>query len=350
MSSAINETFHKKSFLKSGGIYGRGGRVYLFLGERKSSSHRPPGPSLCRRSFFDESPLLWESFEQTLELDYKQAGTLFDFHPQSRRWKSPEFGDFEKQFLWIREAFAKKGLKKGVPYAFETSPQTAGSQELESMIASGLKHDQGFLFGEWNHQGGILGLTPEILLSQKSEKQFETMALGGTCTLQEFEINPHGFFEDKKQREEHGWIVSDIKKQLAPLANLSIGELAFAQTPTLVHLWTPIEFEIKNKVDINDLILALHPTAALACSPHHLWKSIMTPLNQWCPRGDFGAPFGVSLGSNRMDFVVAIRCLIWDNTGFKLGSGCGVVTNSDLKEEWQELENKRESVKRIFGL
>ena len=48
--------------------------------------------------------------------------------------------------------------------------------------------------------------------------------------------------------------------------------------------------------------------------------------------------------------VVAIRMLVWKGSEVWLPSGCGVIAESRLVNEWRELRLKRDAVKSVFGL
>ena len=63
----------------------------------------------------------------------------------------------------------------------------------------------------------------------------------------------------------------------------------------------------------------------------------------------FGAPFGVVI-DGEFTSVVAIRNISWKEDAVFLPSGCGVIEESSLQNEWNELELKRQFVKKIFGL
>ena len=342
--------FDKKSFLESGALYAKGRSVFLLWGKRKTSLQCPLGMAICKRDFFDEGPLLWQNFERGVELSREEALDFFNFKFKNWHWISPRFENFEKQFFFLKRTFVEKDLKKGVPYVFETSRERVSRENLESMIASGLRQDRGFLFGEWDGEQGTIGLSPELLISQQSPKRFKTMAVAATLTQEEFERNPDQLLKDGKQVEEHKWVVEDIKNQLSGLTEFKVGQRTTIKTSTLVHLLTPIEFEVKNQWTVDQVVNYLHPTAALGCYPRELWKTIMKRFNQWIPRDSFGAPFGFSFRSKWVDFVVSIRSVIWNSESMKLGSGCGIVPLSEIEKEWRELRNKRESVKKVFRL
>jgi menaquinone-specific isochorismate synthase len=48
--------------------------------------------------------------------------------------------------------------------------------------------------------------------------------------------------------------------------------------------------------------------------------------------------------------LVAIRNLLWDETGSRIGTGCGIVASSQMEKEWQELASKRDFVYDLLGI
>ena len=67
-------------------------------------------------------------------------------------------------------------------------------------------------------------------------------------------------------------------------------------------------------------------------------------------RGLFGAPIVFSISRNEFLGLVAIRCLIWNFEGSKIGSGGGLVSSSQFEKEWGELKLKRDSVYQALGI
>ena len=98
----------------------------------------------------------------------------------------------------------------------------------------------------------------------------------------------------------------------------------------------------------NQLISKLHPTPALGVYPRRLDYSILEELTNSKLRKRYGAPFGVCLPNGDAQVVVAIRNIQWQEATFSLGTGCGIVEESNLDKEWDELALKRSSVRSIF--
>jgi menaquinone-specific isochorismate synthase len=94
----------------------------------------------------------------------------------------------------------------------------------------------------------------------------------------------------------------------------------------------------------------LHPTAALGIFPRSV--EAFSRLRQFPTqfrRRSFGAPFGLVF-EKTVFIVVGIRSFFWRDSQIEIFSGCGVTEKSQFEEEVEELELKRESVKRMFKL
>ncbi len=347
MIMALLQDFDQKQFLKSGALFSQQGQVFLFWGQRKTLNERPTGPAIGLCDFFLETPLQWLVFEKTLHLDKAQAQSLFLPTEKTLDWSEADFSHFQKQFVEAKSLFEENILKKIVPYVFEKSKDPIDFSLLSSMIFNGLKAEQGYLYGSWDNGSGLLGLSPEILI-QQNKNHFSTMALAGTTTLKAFDENPHDFLEDQKQKNEHRWVIQDIKEQLTPSGLLLVGETQIHRAVSLVHWMTPIELTSHQNLKIEDLVVKLHPTPALGAYPREYAFPILKKWNKFEPRSYFGAPFGFSENLEKALFVVAIRNILWDQSGLRIGSGCGVVEESDVDREWLELKNKRNNVKNIF--
>ena len=77
----------------------------------------------------------------------------------------------------------------------------------------------------------------------------------------------------------------------------------------------------------------------------------MDLLKEWreslnCPP-EFGAPFGL-LRDGEFEALVAIRMIAWQGDDYFLPSGCGVIEESRLVNEWRELALKRSAVRDLL--
>lgn len=260
-------------------------------------------------------------------------------------WQKPDKADFLNVFELILNEMDKGTLKKAVPVAFEVT-KTAISDALKAhLILSVLRSDHGgFGYGFWDDTGGIIGLTPELLFAHKGDK-VETMALAGTSK------NAEELISDAKLKVEHQLVVQDIHERLGQLGRVSVGESAPEQFGSIYHLKTPVQLVPKpDQGHFEDLVTALHPTAALGVFPRTFDWQWLRNLGGLRRRRHYGAPIGLRSESGQGICFVAIRNIQWDTQEMWISSGAGMLAESDPEKEWSELELKRELTKKILGL
>lgn len=301
-------------------------------------------------SFFgqDLNKQYWKTGESDHFFGHQEmAEQLSGVTTSSRRifWREPPFEGFRDKFYEANVYFKKGSLKKIVPIVFEEASVTVTAQMLSEWLAAALSRQaQGNLFGIWDLKKGegILGLTPEKLFS-KNENVVETMALAGT---QVFE--GHDLMSDLKERKEHRIVVDSLIQSLERFGDVEVGETREWQPSSLKHLRT--DLRLITSASDQELLKQLHPTPALGGDPQKKALEVLQAWDQNILREGFGAPFGWTSGPSESCYVVAIRCLIWKAGQLRLGSGCGIVAESQLETEWNELKIKRQSVKEIFGI
>ncbi|MGZ3722597.1 MAG: chorismate-binding protein [Bdellovibrionales bacterium] len=209
----------------------------------------------------------------------------------------------------------------------------------KSMNVTDLRYSYGFEYaGE-----GMCGVTPELLFAVKNGI-LKTMALAGTGAA-----GGPSLLKDKKEMHEHNLVIEHISAELTRWGTPEVGDTIERSYGALKHLYTPLQVRLKQRPEFMELVVRLHPTAALGGWPRK-------PAVEWLEkqdfhegRGRFGAPFGYVRGQE-MFCVVAIRCLQWWGTRAILSAGCGVVEGSQSLREWNELQLKRRSICTSLGL
>ncbi len=76
----------------------------------------------------------------------------------------------------------------------------------------------------------------------------------------------------------------------------------------------------------------------------------MREADKLARRRTFGAPFGLEREDHSAIALVAIRNVQWQSDRLRIGSGAGQLPESTLEREFEELRQKREQVKALFGL
>lgn len=327
-----------------------------------TSENRHENCAIYAPDFYLREPCPWKSTAQWDLVSRDHFASLFmtvighNVNCEQIQWQEPLEAGFASTWLRIQEGFRQRGLLKAVPVVFaKGETDLLGEDSRLSLLAklSALPRHL-YVYGMWSSTAGLLGATPELLFERSSQGPIQTVALAGTRGKE----NPRAaeiLLNDPKERFEHQLVIDDLRERLSAVGDVEIGATDVLELPTLYHLRTPIQVLPRENSTFQGLIERLHPTPALGVAPRDLGFSEMRRWDDWAEeRGRFGAPFGASYGGGgelpREICVVAIRNIQWQGHEVRLGSGCGVVGESHLSREWQELALKRESVKGMLGL
>ncbi|MBK9324164.1 MAG: chorismate-binding protein [Bdellovibrionaceae bacterium] len=268
----------------------------------------------------------------------------------SINWEPAEFQSFRFSYDSILQRIQKDSLKKAVPVVFERSKEVPDKKRLAAYIENLVSAPESlFVYGFWQSGIGTLGATPELLLRKQGDL-LKTMALAGTYVKAEKQTS--SLMENLKERLEHDLVVQDILLTLGDYGALTQKGPEILDLPTLLHLKTEIECQLtqSENFDFFAACRGLHPTPALGVSPREYGYQWMQELPEQADRQGFGAPWGVQWSEDEALCLVAIRNLQWSSSGSRIGSGCGIVAQSQLEREWSELFEKRQSVKKVLGL
>jgi menaquinone-specific isochorismate synthase len=171
------------------------------------------------------------------------------------------------------------------------------------------------------------------------------MALAGTARSEERIL----FAVDEKEIREHEFVAQTLISKLSDLGMVIRRERDILNLGKLIHFQTLIKVELYQYEKIKTLIARMHPTPALGSLPRT--ADTLAQLREWrdrlaCP-AVFGAPFGL-LREGDFEALVAIRMVAWKGEEVLVPSGCGLIQESRLVNEWRELALKRSSVKELF--
>lgn len=268
-------------------------------------------------------------------------------------WQEPQFEDYDKVFSKAQIEFKQNQLRKIVPVVFETATQDMSIEKIKSLFVSILKTPKNQHAYGYSYQGqGMMGCSPELLLKVDSQK-LSTMALAGTQSKAASKENT--LLQDSKELKEHELVIEDIKYMLNYFSNepVEVSKTYVQELPHLWHLKTDIYQNINSKKSPKEYlkqILKMHPTPALGVAPREYNFQNMQDFESPVDREYYGAPFSILMNSSDLQVlsIVAIRNIQWNQNQIKLGSGAGVIEQSEVQKEWQELKAKRNSVKKIF--
>ncbi|TXL58161.1 isochorismate synthase [Cerasibacillus terrae] len=190
----------------------------------------------------------------------------------------------------------------------------------------------------------FVGATPEQLINVEGN-QLQSMCVAGTAprgrTDEEDERLNNELFHDKKNREEHDYVVQMIRQSIEPFCY----KIDIPNTPTvyplknLQHLYTPVTAILKSGQHLFDLIDTLHPTPALGGTPKDTALAFIRE-HEHLDRGWYGAPIGWIDCHDNGEFAVAIRSALIQEKEASLFAGCGIVKDSDTQTEYEETKIK----------
>jgi len=216
------------------------------------------------------------------------------------------------------------------------------------VILSRLKDntDNCFHFLFQTHNGNcFIGATPERLYYRK-EKELYCEALAGTRprgnNAEDDTKYADKLFNSEKELREQKLVTESIVEAIRSLVVTDIENMDMS--PTLLkldqvqHLKTRFKVELKSTISDNDLISAIHPTAAVGGYPKNKIMDDIYIFEQF-DRGWYAAPVGW-IGQQSSEFAVAIRCGLISRNKLTLYSGAGILKGSEPEKEWKEIDHK----------
>lgn len=183
----------------------------------------------------------------------------------------------------------------------------------------------------------FLGASPERLykrtgLNIKTEAQAGTRLCGSEFSEE--------LLNSPKDHHEHQIVVNNI---LNALSNLCIDygitkPKHIVTLPNVQHLKTKLAGILKDKITDQDILEALHPTAAVCGWPLNPAFETIRNLENF-DRGFYAGAFGY-IDQHESEFNVAIRSAVIQDNKLYAFAGAGLVSGSTPENEDQEIVNK----------
>lgn len=326
------------------------GRVFVGWGPfEQMPFRRPERPAFFITDFFLDEARSWRHPDTWEEISTEDFAARFgtDVDPEIE-WSAIDEHDFAALFESAQRGISAGDFQKIVPVIFEAG--TVGGDDLWPYVIGRLPAVPRGLYAYGYSIDGrsVAGAAPEVLF-QTHGLGYATMALAGTRPI----ARSHELLRDSKELREHRFVVEDISRRLAPFGNVEIGSLGIIQLPRIAHLVTPIFFrEIgSDRMSFAEMVRRLHPTAALGVSPRtQAGERWLREADHDVQRRSFGAPFGLEREGPYALALVGIRNIEWSGGSIRIGSGAGIIAESRLELEFEELRQKREQVKSLFAV
>jgi menaquinone-specific isochorismate synthase len=268
----------------------------------------------------------------------------------SLEWATSPHRDFSQSFQELQELIAAGKVQKGVPWAYQTAPLATATHYWEKLLSRAQMVGPSLvLYGAELESESVLGATPEWLFRiEAGGRVLHTMALAGT----RWPGQERNHVQEKKDAREHELVVNDIQQRLSVFGEVTAGKCEWFKAGSVEHLRTPIELKAHSVLDATELLKILHPTPAVGVFPR-------TPEGQeWLyslpgheTRADYAAPWVVrNRRDGRVWALVALRQMRLRADHIFIPAGCGVIADSLDEVEWNEIQQKIQSVKKGWGL
>lgn len=183
--------------------------------------------------------------------------------------------------------------------------------------------------------------SPELLLSQQGSS-IKTMSLAGTRSLD----SKHAFGEKEFEEQD---IVSRYlleKLAMAGVENIATRGPYEREAGNLKHLCTEISGSIQ-KADALNLAILLHPSPAVGGAPQEQALSFIAQHETY--DREFYAGYQGWLGTEESWYYVNLRCLKRSGNTIFLYSGAGITAQSEAEKEWEETNNKMQTLLTVLG-
>ncbi len=193
--------------------------------------------------------------------------------------------------------------------------------------------------------GTWLGATPEMLLAGRGG-DWHTVALAGTQPLQQG-VLPASW--DAKNREEQALVAGYIRSQLATM-DIRVNEEGpiTVRAGELAHLRSDFSFTLPGNGHLGDLLELLHPTPAVCGLPKAEAYAFMLDQEGY-DRRYYSGFIGRLDPQDRSDLYVNLRCMQIGKDVLTLYAGGGLLASSELDCEWQETEDKMQTMNRLVN-
>jgi isochorismate synthase len=196
------------------------------------------------------------------------------------------------------------------------------------------------------HTGLWSGASPEVLIYTE-DSSFTTMALAGTQKAAANGINHWSV----KEMEEQQYVTDAITTSLQKItAVLKVSKTTTHRAGTLAHLRTDITGILKSsKATLPKVCSVLHPTPAVCGTPRENARNFIRNREGY-DRDYYSGFLGPVCEDHRSsNLFVNLRCMQVDGSKARLYVGGGITQSSDPVQEWEETQNKLQTMLQVLA-
>ncbi len=213
--------------------------------------------------------------------------------------------------------------------------------------------DDSFVFLYQTGRGSaFFGRTPERLLKLEG-RSISVDALAGTRPRGRNQTEDSLFetelLQSPKEIEEHRIVSRYVETRMHQIARnqKTLCRESILKLKNLQHIFTQHCGELRNGHHVLDTLACFHPTPAVNGHPAETARNLIL---QWEPydRGWYAGPIGWMTGE-AAEFAVGIRSALVHGNQLHIFAGAGIVPGSTPLSEWQETEDKMQTMVRAAG-
>ncbi len=203
--------------------------------------------------------------------------------------------------------------------------------------------------------GTWLMATPETLL-QGHGQEWSTMSLAGTMRLTGSQLtfdeppSTEGQFIPAQHTPGIQWGIKDVQEQhyVSTYITECLEHYATSlhehgpftmRAGNLIHLRSDFTFTLPDNEHIGDLLQTLYPTPAVCGVPKEAARDFIL-RNEYAARSYYSGFAGPLYPEADTNLYVSLRCMRIDSDGYSLFAGGGLLSSSDIQQEWEETEAK----------
>jgi anthranilate synthase component 1 len=192
----------------------------------------------------------------------------------------------------------------------------------------------------------LVGSSPEVLVRQTGDR-IELRPIAGTrergaSRAEDLELEKQ-LLHDEKERAEHVMLVDLGRNDVGRVAEFGSVEVSEFMTVEryshVMHLVSNVVGRARKGVTSLDVLRACFPAGTVSGAPKVRAMEIVEGLEP-VRRGTYAGAVGYLSFNGNLDTCIAIRTAYIENGIIHVGSGAGVVADSDPKAEYRETMNK----------
>jgi anthranilate synthase component 1 len=205
-------------------------------------------------------------------------------------------------------------------------------------------------------QHGIYACASPEIIGKKVGSHLLVTPIAGTRrrkeTVSENELVEKNLMADPKENAEHDMLVDLGRNDLGRISktgSISVTKYKYLQAyKHVIHLLSNIEAEIDSKYDEIDFLRSIFPAGTLSGAPKLRAVKLIQKL-EFQSRGFYGGATGLIDTKGDLQMAINIRGVHLHNGQAKIQVGAGIVKDSIPKNEWQELENKSQTIRNVIS-